>query len=60
MKIPKLAQEVFNVFGNGVNASEPLEAVRQNVIARNWLNYWALSQEDFEFVQFHNEYMNQI
>lgn len=60
MEVPKLAQEVFNVFGVGENSNGPLEAVRLEIIGRNWLNFWALSQEEYEFIKFHNNYVNQF
>lgn len=55
-KLPHEVQRAIESYGPSNRLDDFLNEWREDIEARNWLNNWALSEEDRLFVNFHNQY----
>jgi hypothetical protein len=55
-KLPHEVQQAIESYGPSHRLDDFLHEWREDIEARNWLNNWALSEQDQLFVEFHNQY----
>jgi len=55
-KLPHEVQRAIEAYGPSHRLDDFLHEWREDIEARNWLNNWALSEQDQLFVEFHNQY----
>ena len=55
-KLPHKVQQAIESYGPSHRLDDFLHEWREDIEARNWLNNWALSEQDQLFVEFHNQY----
>ena len=55
-KLPHEVQQAIESYGPSHRLDDFLHEWREDIEARNWLNNWALIEQDQLFVEFHNQY----
>lgn len=55
-KLPHEVQQAIESYGPSHKLDRFLQKWREDIEARNWLNYWGMSKPDDLFVDFHNQY----
>lgn len=59
-KLPEDVRDALRRTYNLAGLRHFLEERRGQIRAKNWLNNWCLTDEDRAFVDFHNEYLEDL